>query len=95
MRAAVTALAPLPVVVQPLPEATTADASSLSLPKVVLCEVLEHLGEFTLPPKVAPVCGPPLWELALAGMIIRGIQQPNSKRRLSLISGLRGENEPR
>jgi len=101
MRAAVTALASLPVIVQPLSEATTADAPPHraashylwamllariyeTLPLVCpLCQspmriiafitegssvrkILEHLGESTLPPKVAPARGPPLWELELA-----------------------------
>ncbi|MDP2805079.1 MAG: transposase [Gallionellaceae bacterium] len=98
LRAAVTALAPLPVVVPPAAEATTADAPQHraashylwamllahiyeTLPLVCpLCQsqmriiafitegssvrkILEHLGESTLPPKVAPARGPPLWEL--------------------------------
>jgi len=101
MRAAVTALAPLPVVVQPLAEATTADTPKHraashylwamllariyeTLPLVCpLCQspmriisfitdagtvrkILEHLGESTVPPKVAPARGPPLWEMEFA-----------------------------
>ncbi|MDP2761583.1 MAG: transposase, partial [Sideroxyarcus sp.] len=98
LRAAVTAMAPTPVIVQPLAEATTADAPAHRaashylwamllariyemLPLVCpLCQspmriiafitdgssvrkILEHLGESTLPPCVAPARGPPLWEL--------------------------------
>jgi hypothetical protein len=29
-------------------------------------KILEHLGESTVPPKVAPARGPPLWELEAA-----------------------------
>jgi hypothetical protein len=101
MRAAVTAMAPMPVVVQPLAVATTADAPPHraashylwamllariyeTLPLVCpLCQspmriiafitdgstvrkILEHLGESSTPPNVAPARGPPLWELELA-----------------------------
>jgi len=101
LRAAVTAMAPLPVIVQPLVEATEADAPTHSaashylwamllariyemLPLVCpLCQspmriiafiteastvrkILNHLGESTLPPCIAPARGPPLWELEQA-----------------------------
>lgn len=100
LRGAVTALAPLPVVVQPEAEATAADAPPHraashylwamllariyeTLPLVCpLCQspmriiafitdgstvrrILDHLGESSSPPKVAPARGPPLWELEL------------------------------
>ena len=29
-------------------------------------KILEHLGEYTLPPCIAPARGPPLWELEAA-----------------------------
>ena len=109
MRAAVTALAPTPVVVPPLAEATETEADAPphraashylwamliariyeTLPLVCpLCqspmriiafitdgctvrEILDHLGESSVPPKVAPARGPPLWELA------DSISQPES-----------------
>jgi hypothetical protein len=28
--------------------------------------ILDHIGESTLPPRIAPARGPPLWELATA-----------------------------
>lgn len=99
MRAAVTAMAPLPVVAPQPVEATEADAPPHraashylwamllariyeTLPLVCpLCQspmriiafitegssvrkILEHIGESTVPPKLAPARGPPLWELA-------------------------------
>jgi hypothetical protein len=101
LRAAVTAMAPTPVIVQPLVEATEADAPPHrgashylwamllariyeTLPLVCpLCQspmriiafiteastvrkILDHLGESTLPPCIAPARGPPLWELEQA-----------------------------
>lgn len=101
MRAAVTAMAAMPVIV-PLPvEATTADASHHraashylwamllariyeTLPLVCpICgaqmriiafitdadtvrKILDHIGESTQPPRIAPARGPPLWEAAMA-----------------------------
>ena len=101
LRTAVTAMAPLPVLVPPLAVATTADAPPHraashylwamllariyeTLPLVCpLCQspmriiafitegssvrkILEHLGETSLLPCIAPARGPPLWELAQA-----------------------------
>jgi len=101
MRAAVTAMAPLPEVVQPMAEATTADAPpqraashylwAMLLARIyetlpLVCpqcqspmriiafitegssvrKILEHLGESTLPPCIAPARGPPLWKLEAA-----------------------------
>lgn len=97
MRAAVTALAPMPVVVPPLVQATMADAPPQraashylwaallariyeTLPLVcpnchapmriiafvtdasTVRKILDHLGESTQPPCIAPARGPPLWE---------------------------------
>jgi hypothetical protein len=101
MRAAVTALAPLPVIVPQPVEATEADALPHraashylwamllariyeALPLVCpICQspmriiafiteagtvrkILDHIGESALPPCIAPACGPPLWEAAMA-----------------------------
>lgn len=101
MRAAVTALAPMPVIVPQPVEATAADAPPRraashylwamllariyeALPLVCpICQspmriiafitdagtvrkILDHLGESTLPPCIAPARGPPLWEAAMA-----------------------------
>jgi len=32
----------------------------------VIREILSHLGEPTSAPRIAPACGPPLWELPVA-----------------------------
>ena len=29
-------------------------------------KILDHLGESTLPPRIAPARGPPLWDLSMA-----------------------------
>lgn len=29
-------------------------------------KILDHIGESTHPPRIAPACGPPLWEAAAA-----------------------------
>ena len=101
MRAAVTALAPMPVIV-PLPVEATADDApphravshyrwAMLLARIyealpLVCpnchapmriiafitdadtvqKVLDHLGESTLLPRIAPAHGPPLWEAAMA-----------------------------
>jgi hypothetical protein len=101
LRAAATALAPMPVIVQPPVEATAADAPPRraashylwamllariyeALPLVCpICraqmriiafiteastvrKILDHIGESTLPPSIAPARGPPLWVAAMA-----------------------------
>ncbi|MDP2761363.1 MAG: IS91 family transposase [Sideroxyarcus sp.] len=101
MRAAVTALAPMPVIALLPVAATVADAPPRraashylwamllariyeTLPLVCpICQIqmriiafiteastvrkiLDHLGESTLPPIIAPARGPPLWEAAMA-----------------------------
>jgi hypothetical protein len=126
MRADVTAMAPMPVIVQPPAEATTADApphraASHYLWAMLLARIYETL------PLVCPMCQSPMRIIAFItegssvreilnhlvnppcrpvsprhagrrsrnwswrGMILRRIQHPKPKRRLSLISGLSGD----
>jgi len=39
----------------------------------VICEILSHLEEPTSAPRIAPACGPSLWELPVAGQAERKI----------------------
>ena len=52
-------------------------------------KILDLIGEFTQPPRIAPARGPPLWEATAAEHAesdLSGVRQPSAHRRASSLS---------
>ena len=69
MRAAVTALVPMPVIV-PLSLVCPICQTQMRIIAFIteagtVRKILDHLGESSQPPRIAPTRGPPLWEAAM------------------------------
>ncbi len=48
---------------------------------LVICEIPGHLGKPTSAPRIAPVHGPPLWELPVAGQAERETDRRHNRHR--------------